>query len=61
MSAEFRYMGHEHGYWLELQRKAETLNAVHLLEEIATLRSKVSFYESRIKEMEVIMNKGEAK
>lgn len=54
-------MGHEHGYWLELQRKAETLNAVHLLEEIATLRSKVSFYESRIKEMEVIMKKGEAK
>ena len=50
-SSDGLFFGRTTDYWLMLQEKAEKLNVTHLLEEIATLRSKVSFYESRIKEM----------
>ena len=45
------YLGHDIKYWSELESKAQELGAVKWLEEIADLRAKVSFYESRIKEM----------
>lgn len=48
---DLKYMGHDINYWLELQKKADTLDVVKWLEEVAELRAKVSFYESRIKEM----------
>lgn len=46
------FLGHTIKYWLELEKKARQLNAVKLLEEIAELRGKVSFYESRLDEMD---------
>lgn len=53
---ENQYMGHSVNYWIELQKKAEKLDAVKWLEEIAELRAKVSFYESRIQEMDNFRN-----
>ena len=46
------FLGHTIQYWIELQKKARQLNVVKLLEEIAELRGKVSFYESRLDEMD---------
>ena len=54
------YGGKPIAYWCELERlgkKAADLNAEHLILEIADLRAKVNFYESRIKEMNVIMER----
>ena len=54
------YYGKPIAYWLELERlgkKAADLNAEHLIREIADLRAKVNFYESRIREMNVIMER----
>ena len=48
------FLGHPVIYWIELERRAKTeggLSTPRLLDEIAALRAKVSFYESRIKEM----------
>ena len=42
------YYGETTEYWLELKRQADTLGVRHLIGEIATLRAKVSYYESRI-------------
>ena len=47
------FLGHTVKYWLELEKKARKLDVVKLIEEIAELRGKVSFYESRIDEMNV--------
>lgn len=49
---ETTYLGHGINFWLELKAKAEKLDVIKWLEEIAVLRAKVSFYERRIKEME---------
>ena len=46
------FMGHEYGYWAELEERAQKLKVVDWLDEIAQLRAKVSFYESRIEEMD---------
>ena len=48
----FKFLGHSVEYWVALESKAETLNVTKLIEEIATLRSKVSFYESRFLEIQ---------
>lgn len=45
------FMGKPPSYWIELQVQAESLKAVTLIEEIAILRSKVSFYEARLDQM----------
>jgi hypothetical protein len=45
------YLGHNINYWIELQRKAAHLDVVDWLQEIGNLRAKVSFYESRIKQL----------
>jgi hypothetical protein len=52
---ETNFFGHPFEYWAELERQAQNINAVHLLEECYKLRAKVSFYESRIVEMYKIM------
>jgi hypothetical protein len=53
------FMGRPVSYWTELQRRFDTLHARpaemgDLLEEIAILRGKLSFYESRIEEMTTV-------
>lgn len=50
------FMGKEPSYWVELQRKAEELNCEKLIEEVATLRAKTSFYEARINELSHFMS-----
>lgn len=52
---ESTYMGHDINYWLELEKKAEELGVIDYLEEISKLRGKVSFYESRIEQMNRLM------
>ena len=56
MSAESRFLGRPFSYWWELQRRfdqqcAHPVEAADLLQEIATLRGLVSYYESRVREM----------
>lgn len=55
---EFTYLGRPMKYWAELQQRFEGqsgLEAAELLLEVAELRGKVSFYESRIKQMAEVM------
>lgn len=51
------FLGHPISYWLELQKRADKLDVVDLLDEIAELRGKVSFYESRFDQIETFRNK----
>lgn len=51
------FLGHPFKYWVELEKKAEILDVVDYVAEIAELRGKVGFYESRIKQMNELMNK----
>lgn len=52
-----KFLGHTIEYWIELDKKAEDLGVVNWLAEIAELRGKVSYYESRIEEMNKFKNK----
>lgn len=49
------FLGKTTEYWLELERQADTLNVPHLIREVASLRSKISFYESRIQDLSTFM------
>jgi hypothetical protein len=53
------FCGHPVSYWLELKKiindKSKDFNAEYLIQEISDLRSKVSFYESRINELNIFM------
>ena len=46
---DLKFLGHDPKYWLELEKYAKKLDITDFIEEIATLRGKISFYESRIK------------
>jgi hypothetical protein len=52
---ESMIFGHSYSYWLELEKYAKELNVITLIEEITRLRGKVSFYETRINEMSILM------
>ena len=55
---QFSLFGKPAEYWLELQKRIdETPNAERYLMEIIDLRSRVAFYESRIKEMATVMER----
>jgi hypothetical protein len=57
MMERTQFMGHDFSYWTELQKRVDDIpNAERLLSEIAVLRAKVSFYESRICEMREFMD-----
>ncbi len=45
------FLGHEIKYWIELDSHAQELHVDKLIEEIAILRAKVSFYEDRIDQL----------
>lgn len=44
-------MGHDAGYWIELEEQAKKMDVVHLIEELAAAYGKIGFYEKRLKEM----------
>lgn len=46
------FMGKPIHYWTELKHKADELNLESLLKDNANLRSRVSFYEDKMAEME---------
>ena len=52
MQNEALFLGEPATYWLELQQCAKEMNLTDLLRENARLRSKCSFYESRLKQMQ---------
>lgn len=52
-----QFLGHDIAYWVELQKKVDTLEVANYLQEIADLRGKVSFYESRVEELNDFKNK----
>lgn len=45
------FMGHEIGYWMELQKWVDINCYDTMIAEIASLRGRVSYYESRVEEM----------
>lgn len=49
------YLGHDQNFWLELsnrfQNRPNSLKEESLLIEVVALRSRINYYESRIKEM----------
>lgn len=53
---ETLFLGHTPEFWLELEQRAINENRVSDINEIAELRAKVSFYESRIKDMNRMMD-----
>lgn len=48
------YLGHSTAYWIALDMRfameATDVNNSNLLEEVVTLRGRINYYESRIKE-----------
>ena len=46
------FMGHGMDYWIALQERADRLQVSDLVEEIAKLHAKVSYYETRLADME---------
>lgn len=53
---ETLFLGEKIPYWVELKAKAEKLDVCNYIKEIAELRAKVSFYESRIDEITTFKN-----
>lgn len=53
--SESTFFGHPVKYWLELEGPVRDMNLEGMVEEIANLRGKVSFYESRIIELNKFM------
>jgi hypothetical protein len=53
-------MGHPFNYWRELQERLEieAPETEDLIQEIADLKGKVAFYESRIAACAVVMSRG---
>jgi hypothetical protein len=49
------FLGRPYSYWIELGKQAEDMNVVRLISEMATLRAKVNYYESRIDELSKFM------
>jgi len=52
MSAETYFLGQPASYWLELQKRANSLEVSRLMREIADLAAKVQFYELRMDEIQ---------
>jgi len=50
------FLGHSIGYWLELQKRVDEKDVKRGadIEEIVWLRGKISYYESRMKEMQEV-------
>lgn len=46
-----KFLGHEISYWIELQKRAESLETCDFIKEIVKLNGKVGFYEERIRQM----------
>ena len=53
MIDEGLFFGEPMKFWKELKRHADVLEVTDWINEIAELRAKVSFYESRIQQMQV--------
>jgi hypothetical protein len=51
------FLGHSISYWTELEKMADKLEVRDYIQEIVDLKGKVSFYESRIKQMADLMGK----
>lgn len=55
------FYGHTYEYWMELERRFNQPELYRdkpaLLEEIIALRGRISFYESKIREMHELMEK----
>lgn len=51
------FLGHPVGFWLKLRETSDSLNVTDFIQEIADLRAKVSFYESRIDQMTMFKNR----
>ncbi len=47
-----RFLGHDISYWIELNKRAKELDATKLLEDIAILSAKVTYYEMKFNEIE---------
>lgn len=55
--SNYKYLGEEASFWQELKYKSDVLGVTDYIREIAKLRGKLDFYESRIKQMNDLMVK----
>lgn len=51
------FLGHTVAYWMDLNKRPRELAVEDLIEEIVKLRGKISFYESRISDMNCVAGK----
>lgn len=56
MNEEILFMGYNVAYWEELQKRAEELQAVDFIQEIANLKGKLSFLKSRVEQMNEVIS-----
>lgn len=52
-----KYMGHPMNYWIELEKQAQKLNVMDFIQEIADLRARLSFYDSRLNQIQNLRDK----
>lgn len=53
---ETEFLGHNIKYWVELQKRADELGVTDYLQEIANLRGKLEFCESRVSQMVEVLS-----
>ncbi len=54
---EDQFLGKPIKYWIELDKNIKEMSYEGLIKELVELRGKISFYESRIQEINNVMNK----
>ena len=52
-----KFLGQSFNFWIEVKEGLDKKGTVELIQEIADLRSKVSFYESRINQLSNFMQR----
>jgi len=50
------FLGHPLEFWRELERRAEELNVVHLIEALSEANSKVRYYERMLDQINQYRN-----
>lgn len=51
---EDRFLGETIDFWMEMKKGIDEKNTRELLREVVDLRGKISFYESRIEQMNTL-------
>ena len=50
-----QFYGHDLPYWIELEKQAQLLNVVHLLEELAAAKQRAYIAEGKLADIQRIL------